>query len=121
MGILTRFSQAQQKKIKFIDLPVDLQQYIIDMTTDSEREEYDDLVFDVFQVSLDSLPEFTEEQSYRKDWEHSTGPYVADMVKATDLPPIIYENGEMVDGMHRVMAARQRGDLQIDAIDISFV
>lgn len=41
------------------------------------------------------------------------------MAMGRDVPPIIVADGHVLDGRHRLYAARQRGDATIDAIDLS--
>lgn len=35
------------------------------------------------------------------------------------LPPIVIADGQLIDGQHRILAARARGETQLDYIDVS--
>jgi hypothetical protein len=128
MSIVNKFRKAQTS-IRYDQLPDDLQillmQYIEQIPEDDDNvfEKLQQFtfpvtalplsLFDSIQSDLESEIEVGPETGDDRGWDH-----VHDMVGAT-LPPIVmYGKDHLIDGKHRVAAAKLEGKTTIDAIDL---
>lgn len=104
-------SKTGATSVTLDSLPDDMQVLIGDLAQDEGQESYQ--VVEIPISDLPNLPIADGTQDQRGE------PTVQAMVDSTDeLPPIIVSGDNILDGRHRIEAARRKGVTSIKAIDI---
>lgn len=106
------------RRIKFSDLPDDMQVLISEMVSASEHSNLlpriEEHSFVRHSLLLSSFPRMHVFTDYRDR------AYALEMVGAM-LPPIVVCGAKLIDGRHRVWAARKQGITKIRALDLGEV
>jgi len=109
----SEIKQAANTEIKISSLPEDLQQLLTDILFDNATA-YARLSVHTFTIKLIELSRFPAEIPL----DDCRGKRHAQEMINCDLPPIILCGNQLLDGRHRIWAARREGKKTIQAIDL---
>lgn len=100
----------------YADLPEDMRVLISQFLEDADIEEVEPHQLVLARIPLSDFPDVPLADG---DFDDRGVPYAMDMIRQKNLPPIIVEDHQWIDGRHRVWAAKQEGRKYITAIDLS--